>query len=137
VINARLYGVRVGLLGALIVLAGGCGAAFAQFSTAASATLSVTTLLLEPPASVSVSSVDGCATMELSWAASPGADSYRVELQLDGGAWTVLTSDTGDVLRTIDSSSRVGVNVRYRLVARHTGSGWESSRPAETTSYQC
>ncbi|MCW2960249.1 MAG: hypothetical protein JWM90_636 [Thermoleophilia bacterium] len=125
------------VLVALVATIAGCGVAFGHFSAAVQSAPSVGTIVLEPPASASTSTADGCATIVVSWVAAVHANSYRIQVQVGGGAWTDLTAEAGDVLQTVDGAGYTATNVGYRVFARDLGSGWESSVPVTTEPRNC
>lgn len=125
------------VLGMLLAGCSWTAVAVAAFSAGATAAPALSTLSLSPPASVSATTSDGCATVVVSWTAAAGATSYRVQVREGAGAWIDLNAETGDVTSITDSAGHAGTSVEYRAYARHVASGWQSDLAAVSSALAC
>lgn len=118
----------------LVLMGSAATVASSQFNAATSATPIVTTLVIGNPsgAAASTSILNACVSVKVTWAAATNADSYRVQVQVDGGPWTDLFVETANVTQVTDSTVRIALSVRYRIYGRDAGSNWEGPVPSVT-----
>ena len=99
-------------------------AAFALWSSTATATLSVTTApAFTPP---TVSCAWNGATLDVNWTASPGATSYRVYSR-SGSSYTLLMNGLTGTSLSIPSSSMSGLPNPVTVVMRAFNGSTESA----------
>ncbi len=127
---------------AVVVLLGTLGGvAWAGFTSARTASQQLATLQLQPVASASAAATattaTACTSIAVTWSAATGADAYRIQVSVAGGAWTDAIAETGTVTTWIDSATYTNVTVAYRVHARDAGSDWEASVAAQTPSLRC
>lgn len=119
------------------MLALGAGVALAQFTSAATATPSVATLLLGDPSSTSAATTNACVGVTVSWTAASNADSYRVQVKNGAGAWTDLYIETANVTQVTDNTGYLATSVSYRVFSRDASSDWEGPTPAGSAPLAC
>ena len=129
--------IAAAVLAAALLIAAGGGIGWAHFSSAAPAAPTVSTLALGDPDTASASTTDSCATITITWTAATNADSYRVQVKQDAGAWTDLQTETANVTQIVDPSGRTGVTVTYRVYSRHASSDWEGAAAATSAPLAC
>jgi hypothetical protein len=76
--------------------------------------------------------------IDISWNAVTNADSYRVQVQANGGSWSDVNAETGNVLSIADPNTYQGnETLVYRVYARLNSPDWEGSIPQLSTAIQC
>lgn len=109
------------------------GNATASLTLGATASVTATA-----PATSAVDSLCKANNIDIAWNAVTNADSYRVQVSVDGGAWTDVNGETGNVLTIPDPNSyQTNQSVQYRVYARINAPNWESSTPVTSNTLQC
>jgi hypothetical protein len=117
------------------------GVAWAAFTSAATASQTFATLQLGNPASatatITASSASACTSVTVAWPAAASADTYRVQVRENGGAWGDLVTETGAVTSYVDATTHTHADVDYRVYSRDASSDWEGATPAATSTITC
>ncbi len=84
-------------------------------------------ILGDPGSPAAATTTTTCTPVNVSWTTDPLADSYEIEVRLDGGAWSSANADTGNVSTWADPTGYANVDVEYRIRSILSGTAWHSA----------
>lgn len=134
--RTRLRGAVV--LGALLGLLLVGQVAWGAFRSTTVVSQSLGTLTLgDVTGPVTATTTNGCSTVGVGWGAATNANSYRVQARTANGAWTDVSSETGNVTAFTDTTGYANRTMQWRVTSRRNGTTWESVTPATSARLTC